>query len=103
MSTSNPESEDNAPTMIQTSDATTLTNRPAAWASGTVIAYRTVTSLRPHVLVTVCEAFPKRRVWQNFWNGGTKAWIGWELVAGPGRAEGTASGDAGGGEPSAGE
>ena len=55
-----------------------LSGRPGAWVSGPVIAVRRVWILGGHAIVELTEGFPARRRWLNFYNGGNRAWSGWE-------------------------
>ena len=71
---------------VHTSDATTLSNKPSAWASGTVVAYRQVMAQYAsgesvsHAIVLLYEVSPIRgRVWINVYN---TSWGGWKLYAG---------------------
>lgn len=71
---------------VYTDDATTLSNKPSAWESGTVVAYRQVMaqyasgSSVAHAIVMLYEVYPIRaRVWINVYNS---SWGGWKLYAG---------------------
>lgn len=66
---------------VSTSDATTLSNRPPLWKSGSVVAYRQVFanytkgSSVTHAVVILNEVYPKPgRIWINIYN---TAWQGW--------------------------
>lgn len=77
ISTSSPADASNLASKVVATDAASLTNRPSAWASGTVIAVRRVWVLNGHALVELVEGYPQPRRWLNFYNGGSKKWSGW--------------------------
>lgn len=68
----------NRTSKIVVSGPAALSGRPGAWVSGPVIAVRRVWILGGHAIVELTEGFPARRRWLNFYNGGNRAWSGWE-------------------------
>lgn len=80
ISTSDLNNSANLPQRVSVNDCTQLVNRPDAWSSGPVIAYRLVYLMSDHAVVLLIEGFPQHRVWLNFYNGGSKHWDGWSQV-----------------------
>ena len=76
----NSQDSSNLPQRIAVNDCTQLVNRPDAWSSGPVIAYRLVYLMSDHAIVILIEGFPQHRIWMNFYNGGSKRWVGWSQV-----------------------
>ena len=76
----NPQDSSNLPQRIAVDDCSKLSNRPDAWSSGTVIAYRLVYLMGGHAIVLLIEGFPRHRIWMNFYNGGSRSWDGWGQV-----------------------